>query len=332
MTVPVGRHAHGRFDHAALIIDSDTTIEQRLLPVLRHHITTGEPAMLVVSKHTERVVRTRLGAAADTLEWGQPDAFYQRLGFAFNSFRRYLRRQHASGRSVHVIAEPNIVTDLTAPVDRVAAYLSYEAVCNDAFVDFGCPVTCIWDGRRHPTLVIEGVRSIHDHELTERGRQQNSAFVPTSDYLTARADVAMPAPPADVDVDHTLTDLTQLAEGRAVVTGWAAARGFSTNATEQVVTAANEVVTNALQHGTPPVRLRAWYHRAVLVVHVDDRGGRPIPPYSGYRPPAPPHVAMGLWVARQFADVVLTRTTRDLTEVRMYFPHALTHRGQEDDS
>lgn len=35
---------------------------------------------------------------------------------------------------------------------------------------------------------------------------------------------------------------------------------------------------------------------------------------------------MGLWLARQFADVVLTETTAERTSVRMYFPDDLTHR------
>jgi anti-sigma regulatory factor (Ser/Thr protein kinase) len=330
MTAPIGWATRGRFDHAALIIDAEETIDRRLIPVLREHLRTGRPAMLVVSPTTEQVVRDRLGAAANALEWGHTDAFYQRLGFAYEAFRRYLRDQHASGRSVHVIAEPDIATDLSAPVDRVAAYLSYEAMCNDAFVDFGCPVTCIWDGRRHPTLVIEGVRSIHDHELTEDGRQANSSFVTARDYLAGRADVAMPEPPEQVDLDLLTSTMAELADGRASVERWAATHGFSETATAQVMMAVNEVLTNALKHGVPPVRLRAWHHGTTLVVHVDDRGGRAIPADAGYRPPTPLQASRGMWVTRQFADIVLTRSTEDLTAVRMYFPHGVTHRGHQN--
>lgn len=330
MTAHFGRPIRGRFDHAALIVDSDDTIEQLLVPVLRQHIATGQPTLLVLSPLTERVVREQLGAAADTLDWGDTGAFYQRLGFAYETFRRYLRSQHANGRSVHVIAEPDIATDLSAPVDRVAAYLSYEAMCNDAFANFGCPVTCIWDGRRHPTLVIEGVRSIHDHELTQRGRTTNTTFVPAPDYLAGRADVAMPAPPALVDLDLTLSTLSDLEGGRSAVEGWACAHGFATAATDQVTIAANEVITNALKHGTPPVRLRAWHHDTTLVVHIDDHGGRAIPADAGYQPPSPLRASRGLWLARQFADVVLTRSTPNLTAVRMYFPHGVTHRGHDN--
>jgi anti-sigma regulatory factor (Ser/Thr protein kinase) len=330
MTGLAKRPKGGGFDHAALILDSDASLERLLVPVLRQHVAAREPALLVVPPHTEKVLRNGLGADADRLEWAGVEAFYQRLGFTFDRFRRYLRRQHSRGRSVHVIAEPDIVTDLRAPVDRVAAYLSYEAMCNDAFAPFGCPVTCIWDSRRHPTLVIEGVRSIHDHELTEDGRRRNTGFIPAPDYLAGRAFVAMPPAPPGLDIDHMLTVMSDLSSSRTAVGAWALTHDFSLAAADQVTAAANEVLTNSLQHGQPPVRLRAWRHDQTLVVHVDDNGGGTIPPDAGYRPPTSPENGMGLWITRQFADIVLTRTTTSLTSVRMYFPHGVTHRGHED--
>jgi anti-sigma regulatory factor (Ser/Thr protein kinase) len=191
-------------------------------------------------------------------------------------------------------------------------------------------VTCIWDSRRHPTLVIEGVRSIHDHEVTEHGRLENATYVSAPDYLAGRAYVAMPPVPAVVDIDLTLAAINQLADGRNAIETWATMYGFSAAATDQITVAVNEVLTNGYLHGRPPVRLRAWRHATTLVVHVDDHGGRAIPPDAGYRSPTSLRAGMGLWLTRQFADIVLTRTTPDLTAVRMYFPHALTHRGHED--
>jgi anti-sigma regulatory factor (Ser/Thr protein kinase) len=331
MSAFAGRPTRGHFEHTALIIDSDDTLDRLLVPVLRNHVDTGEPVLIVVSPHTERTLRERLGpdANAHAVTWGEPDAFYQRLGFAYETFRRYLQNQHAQGRRVHVIAEPDIPTDLDTPVDRVAAYLSYESVCNNVYADYGCPVICLWDSRRHPTLVIENVRSIHDHELTAQGKQHSTTFVPAHAYLAGRADVTMPPAPRTVDVDLTLSALPELGQGRTAITQWATARGFAPTATEQVAAAANEVLTNGLQHGLAPVRLRAWHHGSTLVVQVDDRGGRTIPPDAGYRPPAQSSTGLGLWVARQYADIVLTRTIPDHTAVRMYFPHSLTHRNPD---
>ncbi|MBM2619398.1 sensor histidine kinase [Actinoplanes sp. LDG1-06] len=313
-----------------MIIDSDDTLDRLLVPVLRGHAARGEPVLIVVSPATESVLRARLGSDAEALTWGDSSAFYQRLGFAYEAFRRFLRQQHAEGRSVHVIAEPDIPTDLDAPIDRVAAYLSYESICNDTYAEYNCPVTCLWDSRRHPTLVIEGVRSIHDHELTDRGVQANNTFVPAHAYLSGRSQVTMPPAPPATDVDLTLSALTELEPARTVVTDWATGHGFSARATGQITVAVNEVVTNGLQHGLPPVRLRAWHHDGILVVQVDDRGARPIAPDAGYRSPAQASTGTGLWLARQFADIVLTQTDPGRTAVRLYFPHALTHRNLDD--
>ncbi|GAA3392519.1 MEDS domain-containing protein [Cryptosporangium minutisporangium] len=329
MTTTAGPPTRRRSDHAALIIDSDATVEQLLVPVLRHHVAEGTPALLVVGPHTERVLRTRLGRDAEALEWGARETFYQRLGFAFAGFRDYLREQHARGRRVHVIAEPDVMTGVDAPADRVAAYLGYESVCGEVYAPYGCPITCLWDSRRHPTLVIEGVRSIHDHELTVDGRVENDGYIPAAQYLSGRADVAMLPPPDTAELDVVVTDLRELIGFRAAIGRWAQERDFAELAADHVVSATNEVVTNGMRHGVPPVRVRAWHHDATLVVHVEDQGGHPIPADAGYRPPARPGDGAGLWIARQLADVLLTQSAEGRTAVRLHFPHEVTHRGLE---
>jgi anti-sigma regulatory factor (Ser/Thr protein kinase) len=138
----------------------------------------------------------------------------------------------------------------------------------------------------------------------------------------------MTAPPA-VDIDITVLRAHDVAVCRAAVARWATSNHFVAAAVRQVLAAVSEVVANGLRHGRPPVRLRAWNHDTTLVVHVDDHGGRPIPAEAGYRPPTSPVDSAGLWIARQLADVLLTRTDNGQTAVRMYFPYAVTHRHLE---
>lgn len=320
-----------RFTHAALIIDSDQTLHRLLVPLLRAQVAVGQPVLMVVSPHTEWVLRARLQDDAQALEWGAPGAFYQRLGLTFEGFRRYLQRRHAQGRSVHVVAEPDVPTELDCPVDRVAAYLSYEALCNEAYAAFGCPVTCIWDSRQHPMLVIEGVRSIHDHEITEHGQRANPSYVAVTDYLAARAQVAMPPVSGALDIEFSVCAPDEMACCRSAVRQWATSHGFSAAASSEITAATHEVLTNGLRHGRAPVRLRAWHHHKTLIVQVDDPGGLPIPPDAGYRPPGHPAHGAGLWIARQLADVLLTHTSSGRTTVRMYFPYDITHWDLHDE-
>lgn len=327
MSRPGGRPARGGFEHTALIVESDEALRRRLLPVLEEHLAAAEPVLMVVGAHVERVIRDAVGDRAGALEWADPNAFYQRLGFAYESFRRYLQRQHDAGRRAHVIAEPDVRTDLDAPVDRVAAYLSYEAVCNEAYAAYGCPVTWLWDSRRHPAIVIEGVRSLHEYELTDEGRRRSPTFIDATTYLGGRSEVAMTSPPPIVDLDLRLFERADLEMSRSAVWAWCRDRGFSELASGDLLTATGEIVTNGLVHGTPPVRVRAWHRHDTLIVQVDDNGARPVPPAAGYWwPDNPAGGGMGMWLARQLADVLTIYTTRECTSVRLYFPYAITHR------
>ncbi|MGC1210914.1 MAG: sensor histidine kinase [Micromonospora sp.] len=314
----------GHFVHAALIVDSDDALRSRLVPALRRSLEARERVFLVVGAHVERVVRDALGELADRLEWGDRSAFYARLGFAYEGLRRYLAAQHAGGGTVHVIAEPDVAGDgePDAPVDRAAAHLSYESACEEAYGGYGCPVTCLWDSRRHSTVLIESVRNLHNHELTEHGCEPNSGQVASADYLKARSEVPLAPAPGAVDLDLGLADLDGLTPLRSRLRAWADGRSFDAEDIGDLVVAVTEVATNGLVHGAPPVRLRGWHRRNMLIVQVDDDGGRRIPPTAGYQRPGGPEKVggRGLWLARQLADVVTTYSVGTGTSVRLHFP------------
>ena len=92
---------------------------------------------------------------------------------------------------------------------------------------------------------------------------------------------------------------------------------------DDVVSAVGEAVTNGLQHGTPPVRVRAWAADRLARVQVHDRGLTSVPATAGYQRPAPElDRGHGLWFARQLADVVATHTDHGGTTVTLNFPLA----------
>ncbi|MEV6490900.1 sensor histidine kinase [Actinoplanes sp. NPDC051633] len=313
-----------------MIIESDQTLRTVLVPELRRSLQAGDPVFLVVSEHTAAVVRDDLGSAGTRLEWGDRAVFYQRLGLAYEAFRRYLADQHAQGRRVHVVAEPHIPDYLAsdAPVDRAMAYLEYESVCNDTYAPYGSSVTCLWDSRRYASHVIDGACSVHSHELTETGRTLNPRYVASDDYLAGRTDAPLQAPSAAVEQDLELIEAKQLGLLRAALGSWIDQHGFDAPAVEDIVLAITEVATNGLTHGAAPVRVRGWQDGSTLVVQVDDSGGRPVPPDAGYRRPAAAHTpgGRGLWLARQLADTVTARTQAGQTSVRLHFPREVTNR------
>ncbi len=321
------------FVHTALIIDSDDTVRSALIPVVRDALDRQLPVFMVVSDHIERVVRAELGTLGDALEWGEPSAFYPRMGFAYEGFRRYLAAQHAAGRRVHVIAEPNVTNDTgpASPVDRVSAYLAYEAMCNEAYAPYGCPVTCLWDSRRHPGLIIDGVRRVHGHELTAAGLTPNGGYRTPQEYLAGITDIPLPSPPAQVDLHLRLVDADGLRPMRTALGAWAQRCGFAQTATADIILAVTEVATNGLVHGAPPVQIRAWRQNGTLIVQADDSRGRELSPLVGYRRPSSTTAegGRGMWLARQLADTVTVHTLPGrTTSVRLHFPYDVTHRDQ----
>jgi anti-sigma regulatory factor (Ser/Thr protein kinase) len=320
------------FFHTALVVDSDRSVHDLLVPAVRQAMTEADQVFLPVSAGTARLLREELGPAADTLDWGDTAAFYQRLGFAYEGFRRILAAAHEAGRRVHVFAEPVLGEQPgrepaeEQAVDRSAAYLSYEAMSNETYAGYGCEVTCLWDARRHPAPLIDSVRALHSHRLGPGGREPSPGYASPRAFLAGRNQRPLPLP-VQADLATRLGCAAGLPALRAELRGLARERGYAEPAVADVTLAVNEIATNGLSHGQPPVEVRAWQHGDTLIVQVDDSGGIPLPAAGGYEPPDEQQErTRGLWLARQLADVVQTHTAGGTTSVRLYFPYELTHR------
>src|SRR5690242_12164172 len=92
------------FVHTAVIVGSEQSLRAVLVPAVNRLSQSGQPVLMVVGDGTAAMVQDELGADAERVQWADPEGFYQRLGFAYEGFRRYLAEQHAAGRRVHVIA------------------------------------------------------------------------------------------------------------------------------------------------------------------------------------------------------------------------------------
>jgi anti-sigma regulatory factor (Ser/Thr protein kinase) len=318
----------GRFVHAALILEAEPDLEMLAAELVRSAQSYDE-VLLVVGDHTRTVLTGHLGESPAGVRWAEPGAFYQRLGYAYERFRRYLAGEHRAGRRVHVVAEPDLAAGVDAGLraDRTAAYLAYEAICNHTYALGGSAVTCIWDGRQQPGAVVDGVRATHSHLVTGSGRTASPHFVAPERYLAGNQETPMDPPPGQVELDVTVSDSGGGGGGlralRVAVSGWAAGHRFAGETLEDLVLAVVEVATNGLRHGGPPIRVRAWHHGATLITQCDDAGARPFPADAGYLRPDPVTAVAGgrgLWLARQMADVVTVSSRPGLTSVRLHFP------------
>jgi len=99
-------------------------------------------------------------------------------------------------------------------------------------------------------------------------------------------------------------DPAEIARVRLAVHELAESHGFSERAGDLVL-ALDEVIANAQEHGTPPIRVDAWVDgRIVVEVSDSGRGFEPKNVWATH-PPAPLGTrGRGLWIARQLTDLV----------------------------
>jgi anti-sigma regulatory factor (Ser/Thr protein kinase) len=79
------------------------------------------------------------------------------------------------------------------------------------------------------------------------------------------------------------------------------------DAVEDFLLAVDEMTSNAMRHGGPPVHLRLWVADDRIVCTISDRGPGWDDPFAGYGPAHGQDLSrggMGLWLARQLCDHV----------------------------
>jgi anti-sigma regulatory factor (Ser/Thr protein kinase) len=311
------RERDGEALHALLRYDSPESLCVRAVPYLQEGLARGEAVMAVVSAEVAQVLGSALGEDAAGVAWQAEDVSYGRLGVMFEGFRRFLGEQRAAGAAMRLLTQ----NDALSTEERMAAYLRFEAMANEVYRPYGHRWACLYDTRAHSTMLLRQASQVHPRLLEPGGREiPNADYLEPSAYLARSGPPPPPPPPAAVQLDLPVTGPDQVAVVRRLLRRWADLHGMGDHACD-VVSAVSEAVTNGLQHGTPPVRVRAWTADRLARVQVHDRGLTPIPATAGYHRPARMlDRGDGLWVARQLADVVTTHTDRGGTTVTLDFP------------
>ena len=312
-----GSAQHDGARHAAALYDSDDDLRGRVLPYLRAGIEDGEDVVVIVSHQAEQALRSGLGKHAARIRWGLPDMSYGHLGRASETIRGFFTRQRSARAPTRLLAE----NDMNGPPGRAAAYLRADAAANDLYGGFGFPWACLYDRRRYPAEVLADVACVHPLVLGPAGRAAGSAaYVRPESYLAAHpgplSPVRWPAP-LDTEVAH----VAGLRAARHRVVDAALALGLAPEECRRAEVAAGEVIANAFKHGVAPCRIRVWSdHRAVLV-RIDDHGEGAAVTTAGFRPPDPRSGSgAGLWIARQFSDIVQVGVGSAGTSVELQFP------------
>jgi anti-sigma regulatory factor (Ser/Thr protein kinase) len=281
------------------------------LPFLHEAIAEGAPTLIVVDAGKIADLRDALPESellvfADMAEVGVNPA---RIIPAWDHF---IRCHAGKAPRLRGIGEPIWAARMP---DEIVECERHEALLNVAFGDPSFWLLCPYD-----------TVSLSDTVLTEAKR--NHPFV--NHGRGSRLSVSYPGTQALVD--HFIEPLSEpgahanslefteqtLSEVRSAVSRCAKEAGLSTERTNDLVIAANEVATNSLRHGGGHGTLLVWRFNESVLCEVRDRGRITNPMVDRVRPDQRSSGGRGLWLANQLCELVQIRSDSTGTVVRLH--------------
>lgn len=292
--------------HDALIYQTDTEFTSALTPLVLEALEQGEKVCAVLSPGSQDLLHQSLnGRTADlhALETLDPARSPARTVAKYYSHIVAALKSGANG--VRFISE----LDFGSTSDERAEWTRYEAVLNVALQAQPVWMTCLYDLRQLPEVVISSAHQTHPNAIVQ-GQRRNTEFV---DPVRSALPIIIPTLfLGQVEPDRELGEVLHLVRNSC------AQAGMTADQTVDLSLVVGELTTNAIEHGAPPVVVRAWLGESSLVYEIIDHGLHPVDPWLGFVPPQPfQRRGRGMWLARQLADRVEIETTETGTSARV---------------
>jgi anti-sigma regulatory factor (Ser/Thr protein kinase) len=303
----------GRHVHEALFFTSQHELQTESAPFLREGLESGGDAVLACTEVHNEALSHALGDDERVIRLARRE-IYRKPVTALESIRDFLGARVEAGTSqVRVVCE----VDYGSTARSWDDWCRFEAVVNHVLTDFPLWTLCAYDVPHLPGVVLDAGLITHPIVRRSGRRGENPDYRDPAEVLR-RPPLDVPSPTRAPDVDEPdVGDLRRLARRLREVL---LAGDMDDGAVDDVLLALNEVVTNGLRHGVPPVSVRAWLTPEALVCAVTDRGPGIDDPFVGYLPgngDALPEGQFGLWLARRLCDEVDTLHTPDGFTVRL---------------
>ena len=308
------RGDHAGFEHDALLYDSPEELVAVAAPFLLDGLAAGDAAVVAVGPETAEVLRDAVDHDPRVVVLDRHTLYRSRTPTAITTFRKVAPAYAAPGGRVRVVGE----VDFGTTVADWREWQRYESVINAAFAGLPQSGLCVFDTRRLAEPLVVSARQTHPHLRTRAGRVPNPDYLDPATYLTSLPvpDEPLEATPPALAAD----DVTDFIDLRHTVRDRLAAVDGPADLVEDFLLAVDEMSSNAVRHGRPPVALRLWCAPGTLVCTIHDSGSGWDDPFAGYGPAHGEdlsHGGMGLWLARQLCDHVAIRRDGRGTSVRL---------------
>ncbi|HEV7871812.1 MAG TPA: anti-sigma factor RsbA family regulatory protein [Modestobacter sp.] len=316
--------AAGSGAHRALIGGSDEALVEGAAAFVCAGLDAGESVVVACTDATAELLQKALADRPQVAwaDWG--DVYGNGPAAAITAVRR-LGERHRTAESpvVRVVLEPFAGPDRDTwrEWQRYDAVLDHQLDEAQLFGEEDLLILCLCDTRRVPGPLVRAARATHPVLQVDGWAGPNPDHVDAAKYLAE-----LPVPPEPLESAEPLVhadsvrDLRGLRRDLAARAADASLPAGSEPALEDFLLAVDEMTTNALRHGRPPVDLRLWADGKRLVCTVTDRGAGLQDPFIGYGPAHGDDLSlggMGLWLARQLCDHVDITVTDDGVRVRL---------------
>ena len=300
-------------EHQALLYRDIDDFLSVTVPYLRSGLERDQAVIAVVRGPNLEALRDVLPPREAPIRYIDSAEFYRHPVRTLRDYQNVVTE--SAPRSLCALAEPSWDG---WDERQTLEWIRYESLINVVFEGSGARALCPYDTGTLPPRVVAEARRTHPLLHTADHRGLNDDYVDPMTFGAGcdrglRFDRPRNAEYLPIKDD----DLSVL---RSFLGERACRHGLVQHAARNLVTAANEVAANALQHGTPPIGLWLWRDGADLVCEIGDNGfWRPSPsPLTGF---IPPNTALergfGLWTVRLLVDLMDLHADWDGTFVRL---------------
>lgn len=301
--------------HQALLYGCQEEFLAGTIPFIHAGLACGESIRVATTDRNAGWLRAALGADAQRVAFDASSHCYRHPARALAAAHRTARMTGLDGDRVRIIGEP-LWTSRTAPERK--EWNRYESLVNAVLAETNVALLCTYDihvvdqaamtqvARTHPELVVGGEARLSP------GYADPAAF---STECNSTPLAALP-PPA---LWLRFSGVDQLATLRDFVSAHASHTGADARSVAPFVQAVDEVATNAIKHGGGSGVLQLWTGPRMISCEISDTGPGLHDPLAGQLPRAPGQVGgCGLWLARQFSDLLELHSDPAGTTVRLH--------------
>ncbi|MGH2683117.1 MAG: anti-sigma factor RsbA family regulatory protein [Actinomycetota bacterium] len=303
----------GLLEHPALLYERMEDFLGVMVPYVSAGIEREEVVFVAARGVMVGALRDELGTRAAGARLEDTDEWYPHPATRLRAFNELITGELGAGAKRFRLAGEPVWP--AGPPELVREWQRYESVLNAVLAPFPATLVCLYDASRLDGSILDGARRTHPVVFGAGGEQPSGEFVAPEEFLPGWNPSLDPPPSSAV----RMPEVADLSFARWFLQEEALRAGIEPKRAADLVLAANEVLTNAVQYANGLTALWAWVDDGEFICQIEDRGQGLADSLAGYRPPGDDIAAgRGLWLARQLVDLLQIVPGPSGTAVRLH--------------